>query len=182
MVHMSQRDGTQHPAAATGLNKTARLVPDKIYPRMRQNVSRHVARRGAVRHALRYCQQNPGKGRGLASMGNVMDGVKPVTSALQTLAGIESETRALILAEAPSKLLSETAAEIEKIGATSIGEIEKLIGDMQEAKNFLQSEGERIQRETARYTKLAQTASASIEIIFDTVRGWREAGHPVDNQ
>src|SRR5438309_12023261 len=32
MVHMSQRDGTQHPAAATGLNKTARLVPDKIYP------------------------------------------------------------------------------------------------------------------------------------------------------
>ena len=111
-----------------------------------------------------------------------MDAMKPVTSALQTLAGIESETRALILAEAPSKLLSETAAEIEKIGATSIGEIEKLIGDMQEAKNFLQSEKERIQRETARYAKLAQTASASIEIIFDTVRGWREAGHPVDNQ
>ena len=69
-----------------------------------------------------------------------------------------------------------------KIGATSIGEIEKLIGGMQEAKNFLQSEKERIQRETARYAKLAQTASASIEIIFDTVRGWREAGHPVDNQ
>jgi hypothetical protein len=44
------------------------------------------------------------------------------------------------------------------------------------------AEKERIQRETARYSKLAQTASASIEIIFDTVRGWREAGHPVDNQ
>ena len=106
-----------------------------------------------------------------------MDGMKPVTRALQTLAAIESETR---LAE--SQRLTETDAEIvlliEKIGATSIGEIEKLIGGMQEAKNFLQSEKERIQRETARYTKLAQTASASIEIIFDTVRGWREAGHP----
>jgi hypothetical protein len=46
-----------------------------------------------------------------------------------------------------------------KIGATSVGEIEKLIGEMQEAKNFLQFEKERIQRETACYTKLAQTAS-----------------------
>jgi len=108
-----------------------------------------------------------------------MDGMKPVTRTLQTLAAIESE---LILAEAPSQRLTKTDAEIvlliEKIGATSIGEIEKLIGGMQEAKNFLQSEKKRIQRETARYTKLAQTASASIEIIFDTVRGWREAGHP----
>jgi hypothetical protein len=47
---------------------------------------------------------------------------------------------------------------------------------MQEEKNFLQSEGERIQRETARSTNLAQTASASVKIIFETVRGWREAG------
>jgi hypothetical protein len=115
-----------------------------------------------------------------------MEDIKPVTRALQTLAAIKRETRELILAEAPSQRLAETDAEvvllIEKIGATSIGEIEKLIGGMQEAKNFLQSEKERIQRETARYAKLAQTASASIEIIFDTVRGWREAGHPVDNQ
>jgi hypothetical protein len=115
-----------------------------------------------------------------------MDGMKPVTRALQTLAAIESETGELILAEAPLKGLTETDAEIvpiiEKIGATSIREIEKLIGEMQEAKNFLQSEGERIQRETARYTNLAQTASASVEIIFDAVRGWREAGHPVGNQ
>jgi hypothetical protein len=115
-----------------------------------------------------------------------MEGMKPVMMALQTLAAIENETRELILAEAPSTRSSKTAAEIvplvQKIGATSIGEIEKLIGVMQEAKTFLQTEGERIQRETARYTNLAQTASASVEIIFDTVRGWREAGHPVDDQ
>src|SRR6516225_4333315 len=104
-----------------------------------------------------------------------MDGMKPVTRALQTLAAIESETRELILAEAPSQRLTETDAEIvlliEKIGATSIGEIEKPIGEMQEAKNFLQSEKERIQRvgdfsrrriasrQLRCYTKLAQTAS-----------------------
>ena len=111
-----------------------------------------------------------------------MDGMKPVTRALQTLAAVQSETRQLILAEAPSARSTETDAEIaplvEKIGATPIGEIEKLIGDLQEAKNFLQSEWERIQRETTRYTNLAQKASASVKIIFDTVRGWREAGYP----
>jgi hypothetical protein len=114
-----------------------------------------------------------------------MEGMKPLMMTLQTLAAIESESRELIHAEAPSKSSTENGAEIEplieKIGATSIAEIEKLIGEMQEAKNFLQSEGERIQREMARYTNLAQTASASVKIIFDTVRGWREAGHPVDN-
>jgi hypothetical protein len=59
---------------------------------------------------------------------------------LAILAAIESETRELILAEAPSQRLTETDAEIvpliEKIGANSTGEIEKLIGGMQEAKNW----------------------------------------------
>ena len=62
-----------------------------------------------------------------------MDAMKPVTRTLQTLAAIESE---LILAEAPSQCLTKTDAEIvlliEKIGATSTGEIEKAIGGMQE--------------------------------------------------
>jgi hypothetical protein len=113
-----------------------------------------------------------------------MEDMKPVTRALQTLAAIESESRELILAEAPSAASTETDAEIgslvQKIEAKSIAEIEKLIGEMQEAKNCLQTEWERIRRETARYVKLAQTASASVEIIFDAVRGWREAGHPVE--
>jgi hypothetical protein len=118
--------------------------------------------------------------------GNVVQGMKPVTTALQTLAAIERESRELILAEAPSTGSTEIEAEIvplvQKIEAGSIAEIEKMIGEMQEAKNFLQTEWERIQQETARYMKLTQTASASVEIIFETVRGWREAGHPLDSE
>jgi hypothetical protein len=66
-----------------------------------------------------------------------------------------------------------------KLGATSMAEIEKLIAELQETRNFLESEGERIQRETARYLNLTQMASASVKIIFDTVSGWRETGHPM---
>jgi hypothetical protein len=73
----------------------------------------------------------------------------------------------------------DIAPLIRKVGATSIAEIEKLIGELQATKNFLQSEADRIERETARYMNLTQMASASVKIIFDTVSGWRQAGHPV---
>jgi hypothetical protein len=38
-----------------------------------------------------------------------------------------------------------------------------------------------VQRETEHYTTLTQMASASVKIISDTVAGWREAGHPLQN-
>src|SRR6266480_1214427 len=112
--------------------------------------------------------------------------MEPGKRALQALGIIESETRDLVHAEVPSTPKSETDVEIaplvQKIGATSIAEIEKMIGELQEAKDFLQSEGERVQRETEHYTNLTQMASASVKIISDTVAGWREAGHPLPNQ
>src|SRR6266702_1912750 len=95
----------------------------------------------------------------------------------------ESENRDLVHVEASSTPKTETDADIapliRKVGATSISEIEKLIGELQETKNFLQSEAERIEREMARYMNLTQMASASVKIIFDTVSGWRQAGHPI---
>jgi prophage DNA circulation protein len=104
----------------------------------------------------------------------------------EALAAIESETRHLVHAEARPTPTAETDMDIaplvHKVGATSIAEIEKLIGELQEARDFLQSEGERVRRETERYTNLTQTASASVKIISDTVAGWREAGHPLRNQ
>jgi hypothetical protein len=96
-----------------------------------------------------------------------------------------NESRDLIHVEAPSTPKTETDADIapliQKVGTTSIAEIEKLMGELQEVKNFLQSEGERIQRETAHYMNLTQMALASVKIISDTVSGWREAGHPMRN-
>jgi hypothetical protein len=109
--------------------------------------------------------------------------MEPGDWARKALDIVESETRDLVHPGATSK--SETDVEIEplveKIGATSIAEIEKMIGELQAAKDLLESEGERVQRETEHYTTLTQMASASVKIISDTVAGWREAGHPVRN-
>jgi len=111
--------------------------------------------------------------------------MEPGKWALQALEMIESETRDLVAAGAPSTPKSETDVEIaslvQNIGAAPIAEIEKMIEALQGAKDFLQSEGERVQRETEQYTNLTQMASASVKIISDTVAGWREAGHPLRN-
>ena len=64
---------------------------------------------------------------------------------------------------------------IEKMGATSIAEIEKLIGDLEGARNYLKAEGDRIQQEMARFAHLSDTASASVKIITESLGQWRKA-------
>jgi hypothetical protein len=70
---------------------------------------------------------------------------------------------------------SETiAALVKKVGAPSIAEIEKLIGDLEAARSYLQAEGERIQQEMSRYAHLSDTASASVKIITESLGQWRK--------
>jgi hypothetical protein len=73
---------------------------------------------------------------------------------------------------------TEIAPLIQQIGDTSIAEIDRLIAELQEAKSYLQSEGERIEREMVRYTNLTQMASFTVKIIFDAISQW----HPASNQ
>jgi hypothetical protein len=55
---------------------------------------------------------------------------------------------------------------------------DRLIAELQEVRNHLQAEGERVEREMVRYTNLTQMASLTAKIIFDAISQW----HPVSNQ
>jgi hypothetical protein len=112
------------------------------------------------------------------------------TQAVAAMTKVEGEIRDLVRTEllSPSKAPGETGAEpgtgsilplIQKIIVPSVAEFGKLIGELQEARTYLQSEGERIQREAARFIELSQTATESVKIISGTVREWRKAGHPL---
>jgi multidrug resistance efflux pump len=70
---------------------------------------------------------------------------------------------------------TEIAPLIRKGGAASIAEIDRLIAELQEAKSYLLSEGERIEKEMVRYANLTQMALASAKIIFDAVSQWHPA-------
>ena len=106
-----------------------------------------------------------------------------ITSFQAVAASLAAEGEVCDLAHAklstPTETDPEIAPLIEKVGATSIAEVEKMIGELQAAKDFLESEGERVQREAEHYTTLTHMALASVKIISDTVAGWREAGHPL---
>ena len=94
---------------------------------------------------------------------------------------VEGEVCDLAHAEVSTQTETDTtemAPLIQQVEATSIAEIDRLIADLQEAKSYLQSEGERIERETVRYTNLTQMASFTAKIIFDAISRW----HPASNQ
>ena len=76
----------------------------------------------------------------------------------------------------------ELASLIRSVGMTSITDIDNLVSELQEVRNYLQSEGERVRAETARYIDLTGAASASVKIIFDTLRAWRTADHSAHNR
>jgi hypothetical protein len=101
----------------------------------------------------------------------------------QTAAGTAADQVRPPLATNTSEELGidDVGSLIQGIGTTSTAEFEKLIGKLQEARTYLESEGERIQREAVRYAQLSQTASSSVKIISETVAEWRKAGHPVRN-
>jgi hypothetical protein len=58
-------------------------------------------------------------------------------------------------------------------GAASIADIEKLMAELLVARDYLQAEGERVRRVNANYAHLAQTASASVKIIAESIGKWR---------
>ena len=108
---------------------------------------------------------------------------QPVTAS----EAIEEEEPGLGGAEQPSEpTVQESdqglASLIRSVGMTSIADIDNLVIVLQEVRDHLQSEGERVRAETARYIALTGAASASVNIIFDALRAWRTADHAAPSQ
>ena len=103
------------------------------------------------------------------------------------LAPNEEEAPDLNGAEQPLAPVIETSDQavvslIRSVRMTSITDIESLVGELEDARNYLQSEGERIRAEIASYVALTGAASASVKIISDAVKAWRTADHSAHNQ
>src|SRR5260370_21846878 len=73
---------------------------------------------------------------------------------------------------------AEIAPLIQQVAATSIAEIDRLIAELQEVRNHLQAEGERVEREMVRYMRLTQMASFTAKIIIYAISQW----HPASTQ
>jgi len=91
---------------------------------------------------------------------------------------IEEKTRSLVpsnKSQSVTKPSDDLVASNDAIaaGAASIADIERLMAELQTARDYLQAEGERVRRVNANYAHLAQTASASARVIVESIGKWR---------
>jgi hypothetical protein len=107
-----------------------------------------------------------------------------VTSSEAASSTLEGGIRALVsrnrLAVAAEMIQPEHFDDPLQAGAKSISDIDKLMRELQTARDYLQSEGERVRQMLARYAHLAETASASVTIIADSIGRWRNSDKPAD--
>src|SRR5438034_4344022 len=63
---------------------------------------------------------------------------------------------------------------IQRVSGTSVLEIEKLIAELQTLRDYLQNEGQRVQREITEYTHMSQAATKSTRIIAESLAQWKQ--------
>ncbi|MGM4919757.1 hypothetical protein [Tardiphaga sp. 813_E8_N1_3] len=81
-------------------------------------------------------------------------------------------------ADAPLETTTEATVNsvnslIQRVAGTSLGEIEKLVSELESLRDLLHAEGQRVQREISGYAQLSQAAMKSTRLIADNVAQWK---------
>jgi hypothetical protein len=80
--------------------------------------------------------------------------------------------------EAAGELFSNNVNSlVQRVAGTSLREIDMLLRELEGLRDFLHSEGERVQREVAAYAHLSQSAMSSTKIISESMHQWRKLTH-----
>jgi hypothetical protein len=70
---------------------------------------------------------------------------------------------------------------IQRVAGTSLSEIENLISELEQLRDLLHAEGQRVQREISGYAQLSQAAMKSTRMIADNVQQWKRAADGLRN-
>jgi hypothetical protein len=75
-------------------------------------------------------------------------------------------------AEGPAENINSL---VQRVAGASMAEIDTVIGELRNMRDFLGTEGDRVQREVAGYATLSQTVMASVKVISESMTQWRSA-------
>ena len=139
---------------------------------------------------------NPNANTGANPLGNKPnrpeDKPRSPDEALATVANVEGEIREFVRRDVVGGRRMPTEGNefgagnisflVERVAGTSIKEIDHLIAELQIVRDFLQAEGERVQREIASYAQASQAAMASAKIIADSMGQWKSAVGPAPSR
>jgi hypothetical protein len=68
---------------------------------------------------------------------------------------------------------SNLSSLIQRVSGASVSEIEKLIAELQGLRDYLLSEGQRVQREITEYGRLNQATMDSTRVITESLLKWK---------
>ena len=92
-------------------------------------------------------------------------------SVLQNAAQIRHEP------ENTSQVVTDVNSFVQRIAGVSLDQLDDAIVDLRQLRDFLHSEGERIQREISGYLQLNHLAIDSTKSIVDNIVQWKKAAH-----
>jgi hypothetical protein len=105
------------------------------------------------------------------------------TESFQVVATVEGEIREL-LRKQPGRRNSTTDTSsmpdvdavfslLGTVGESSVKEIDGVIAELQQLRDFLQSEGDRVRGEVAKYAEMNQGALACVEKFTSAIEPWK---------
>lgn len=100
-------------------------------------------------------------------------GINDVESSLRDF--VRRDIRAARRAHPESGETASDDAEsmVQRLSTGSIGEVERVIGELTRVRDMLRSEGERVQREISGYQALSEVAITSMKIIAESLGQWQ---------
>ena len=105
----------------------------------------------------------------------IRDFVRHDVAYLRRPAAGQSTTETPPLDSSADATVNNVNSLIQRVAGTSLGEIEKLISELEALRDLLHAEGQRVQREIAGYAQLSQAAMKSTRMIADNVEQWKKA-------
>jgi hypothetical protein len=78
-------------------------------------------------------------------------------------------------ASADTQAADNVSMLVQRVAGASMSEIDNVIEELRTMREYLRSEGERVQREIAGYATVSQTAAASMKVIAESMSQWRSA-------
>ena len=79
--------------------------------------------------------------------------------------------------ENTSQVVTEVNSLVQRVAGVSLDQLDDVIVDLRQLRDFLHSEGERIQREISGYLQLNHIAIGSTKSIVDNIVQWKKAAH-----
>jgi hypothetical protein len=79
--------------------------------------------------------------------------------------------------ENTGQVVTEVNSLVQRVAGVSLDHLDDVIVDLRQLRDFLHSEGERIQREISGYLQLNHIAIGSTKSIADNIVQWKKAAH-----